>query len=77
MNLIETKRLLADFTTPQPAAFWKETLGTGAIGWAAFAVGMTSQQPWLTGVAFGVGLGAVMSSLVHATLSAVKLAEAA
>lgn len=43
MNLIETKRLLAGFTTPQPGAFWKETLGIGAIGWAAFAAGKLAE----------------------------------
>lgn len=59
MNLSETKRLVAGLSTPDPRAFWRETLATGAVGWLAFGVGMTSRQPVVTGLAFVVAVAAM------------------
>ena len=59
MHLSETKRLLADLSTPSPTAFWRETLATGAVGWLAFGVGMTSRQPAVMAIAFVVGVAAM------------------
>lgn len=67
MNLSETKRLLEDLSTPEPATFWRETLGTGAVGWLALGVGMTSARPGVVAIAFVVALGAMFRAtlLMH------------
>lgn len=67
MNLSETKHLVADLSTPAPAAFWRETLATGAVGWLAFGVGVTSRQP-VTGLAFVVAVATLLAS-THAVVA--------